>query len=548
MGRREPCCDKSLSWVQACRCSGPLGSVDLRFLVETLRDPVLLLGEGGEILACNAAAARRPNAVCGPGGGNVCELLSPEAAAACRRKMRQVLRTGRPARFGERLKGRFLDHALYALPVPDPRAGPRGGRILMLLTRDVTQARRALARLAEGERRFRTVADFTYDWEYWVAPNGRLLYMSPSSARITGHAPEDFQRDKGLLASLVHPDDRGQALAHEHMERGVFQSEFRIVARDGETRWISHFCQPVFGPDGTFLGRRASNRDITDRKRAELALQRTKEQLSVIVDHLPLVPYTCESGGDYSTTFIAPSVAALTGFEPEAFLSDPGFWIRRVHPKDRPRLAEGIARLHAEGHVEYEYRWRVADGSYRWFADSLRLIGPEGGVGPGYFVGVFSDVTERRRAEEALREASRDLERRVRERTRELEAVNRRLREEIRQRGRAEEALFKSRREFKTLADNSPDLIARLDGQMHFLYANPALARVAGLYVGDTDGRIQGEFGLPEPLPEPLAEAWSFVCREVLADGLQRSLEFSLILDTGRRHFLCHVVDRKSVV
>lgn len=516
--------------------TGPLGCVDLRALLEASTDQAVLLDAQGLVLACNAAAERagvRAAAL----GSEVFGLLSPEAAATCRRKFGQVLRSGRPARFSERRRGRFLDHVLYSIAAPDS-----GEARLLLLTRDETRSRRVLDRLAESEQRFRTIADFTYDWEYWIGPDGRLLYMSPSCERITGYPFQAFLEDKGLLLAIIHADDRAQALEHGR-GNGVFHSEFRILTRQGEPRWISHFSQPVYGPDGAFLGRRASNRDITDRKRAELELRKTTEQLSVIVGHLPLIPYTCEVEGEFATTFIGPSVKAVTGYDPERFLADPKFWFARLHPKDRARVVAELARLKVEKRIEYEYRWRVADGSYRWFADSMRLVEPSG---EAYIVGVFTDVTGRKNAEQALREASKDLERRVHARTRELEAVNRRLREEIRQRGRAEEALFQSRREFKALADNSPDLIARLDERMRFLYANPALARVAHLETGDSEGRIDGEFGQPEPLPGPLAETWEPVCRKVLADGRQRGLEFSLPQPAGRRHFLCHVVPERD--
>jgi PAS domain S-box-containing protein len=133
----------------------------------------------------------------------------------------------------------------------------------------------SLERLRQSEEKYRTVADYTYDWEYWRAPDGALLYMSPSCERITGYRAEEFLADPGLLARIAHPDDPEKLSGHVHdpdVARGGderHQQDFRIVTRGGETRWIAHACVRVYGSDGQYLGRRASNRDITERKGAE---------------------------------------------------------------------------------------------------------------------------------------------------------------------------------------------------------------------------------------------------------------------------------------
>jgi PAS domain S-box-containing protein len=125
--------------------------------------------------------------------------------------------------------------------------------------------------LRQGELKFRTVADFTYDWEYWIAPDGGILYMSPSSERITGYQRDEFVNNPELLSEIIHKDDRHNAKDHlNHIElSGAHILDFRIITRNGEERWIAHQCQPIFDEGGKFLGRRVSNSDITERKRME---------------------------------------------------------------------------------------------------------------------------------------------------------------------------------------------------------------------------------------------------------------------------------------
>ncbi len=61
--------------------------------------------------------------------------------------------------------------------------------------------------LRESEERFRTIADFTYDWEYWLAPDGSFNYITPSVERITGYSAAEFFQDPMLLEKITHPDD-----------------------------------------------------------------------------------------------------------------------------------------------------------------------------------------------------------------------------------------------------------------------------------------------------------------------------------------------------
>ena len=146
------------------------------------------------------------------------------------------------------------------------------------------------ATLRESENKFRTVANFTYDWEYWTGTDGQLVWMSPSCERITGYKVEEFMADPELLRRIVHPDDAGLFADHLILVGDgcidPCEMDFRLVHRSGRTIWVNHFCVNITGVDGCSLGRRASNRDITDRKQAEnkltreLAINRAMSELS----------------------------------------------------------------------------------------------------------------------------------------------------------------------------------------------------------------------------------------------------------------------------
>ena len=143
---------------------------------------------------------------------------------------------------------------------------------------------RAEEALRKSEERFRTVANFTHDWEYWVTPDGHYVYVSPSCQRITDYTPDEFINDPGLLEKIVHPDDHSNIVDHFQGEADLEKLpsvDFRIITRSGEERWISHVCQAVYGTNGAYLGRRGSNRDISKQKLLQEELLKAKKLESV---------------------------------------------------------------------------------------------------------------------------------------------------------------------------------------------------------------------------------------------------------------------------
>ena len=142
--------------------------------------------------------------------------------------------------------------------------------------RDITGQKRMEQALRDSERRYRIVAEHTASWEYWAAPDGRMLYVSPACAAVSGHEPEDFVQNPGLFMELVHAEDREQVRAHlEHFGGPSPESaiDFRIVGPDGRQRWVCMVARRVTADNGRDLGLRASIRDINDRKQMELQLR-----------------------------------------------------------------------------------------------------------------------------------------------------------------------------------------------------------------------------------------------------------------------------------
>ena len=165
---------------------------------------------------------------------------------------------------------------------PFPGDGPRR---VVVAHEDITERIKAEDELRESWERYRLVADFTYDWEYWVNPEGKFLYVSPSCERVSGYQPDFFLNDPDALLKIVHPEDRCKIESHinDPVVRGsdTDKIQFRIITQTGETRWIDHKCWAIFSQEGAFKGRRGSNRDITQRLQLENQLRQAQKMEAV---------------------------------------------------------------------------------------------------------------------------------------------------------------------------------------------------------------------------------------------------------------------------
>ena len=166
-----------------------------------------------------------------------------------------------------------------------------GSATLLKLLHDLRLRRAAEDDLRKSEEKFRTFADFTFDWETYEAPDSTYVYVSPSCRRVTGRGQEEFMAHPELMESVIHPADLAAYRQHQHVHSqglGPSQFDFRIIHTDGETHWISHYCQPVFGDDGHRLGTRCSNRDISVRTRLIQDLEKALEEVKVLRGLIPI--------------------------------------------------------------------------------------------------------------------------------------------------------------------------------------------------------------------------------------------------------------------
>lgn len=295
----------------------------------------------------------------------------------------------------------------YRLPILV--ASFSGGLILLLGIRLLWTNRHLVAekrvvqmqakQLQESEARFRTVADFTFDWEYWEGQNQEIIYMTPSCERITGYSPVEFAADPGLLLRIIHPEDR--RLMDQHLHDIAYQDgslvDFRIVRRDGEIRWITHNCRAVSDRNGQPMGRRVSNRDNTERKQALLRLYEEKAFSQTLINSLPGVFYHIDSNG----RLVGWNDALETLLGPEGLRLAQISVLNTIYEEDRELAANKIGEGFEKQTSEAELRIKCSDGSNRYHYFIGKTLDIEGHT---YLLGSGIDISDRKRMEGELRE------------------------------------------------------------------------------------------------------------------------------------------------
>ncbi len=280
--------------------------------------------------------------------------------------------------------------------------------------------------LKESEIRYRTVADFTSDWEYWVMPDGTYRYISPSCEQVCGYTADEFYADPQLRIRIIHPEDLPFFANHTHhlSAQGTPEPlDFRIRTKGGETRWISHVCRPVHGPAGEPLGLRASNRDITARRASEQKLREESEKNRALLRNASDGIHILDLDGNVieaSDTF-----CAMLGYSRDEAIGMPVFeWDAAFKGQDLVQLVDQL--YSSQGRTQFETIHRRKDGGTFAVEVSSYPLELEGKT---VLFCSSRDITERKRTAEELDRYRHQLEQLVEARTSELQAANHTLRD-----------------------------------------------------------------------------------------------------------------------
>ncbi|MFA6544473.1 MAG: PAS domain S-box protein [Limisphaerales bacterium] len=371
-------------------------SIYNRSLIEASLDPLVTISVEGKITDVNEASVqatglKREQLI---GTDFSTYFTEPEKARA---GYQQVFSEGFVRDYPLAIRhtsGRVMD-VLYNASVYKDEHGKVLG--VFAAARDITERKRATESLRESEERFRRMAE-AIEEVFWLtsAKSDQILYVSPAFEKVWGRPCAEVRANPRLWIEMIHPDDVQRVLsALGGLEKGRhFDIEYRIVRPDKVVRWINDRGYPLRDDTGEIILISGVASDITGRKRAEAEREQyfklfmTSNELMCIAD---------PNGAFLKTN---PAFSRALGYSEAELVSKP--FIEFIHPEDKQPTLDEMARQQRLGYsLNFENRYRCRDGSYRWLSWRANYIPEE-----RLTYATARDISERRRAEEALREAS----------------------------------------------------------------------------------------------------------------------------------------------
>jgi PAS domain S-box-containing protein len=264
--------------------------------------------------------------------------------------------------------------------------------------------------LRETEVRYRAMVEQIPAITYTLVPDPasptghRGAYVSPQLNVLLGYTTDEWMSDPTLWVAAIHPEDRERVIRGDGGSSGAkrFESEYRMVAKDGTIRWFRD--EAVFVEEPTTGTRfwQGIMMDITQAQQAAEHHAETEAKYRSLVEQIPAVVYLAEYGDQGDWLYISPQIAQMIGYTPEEWLSHPAPQGTLTHPDDLPAVRAEEARSYQTGEpFRAEYRMQRRDGRWLWILDEASVVRDEDGM-PLFLQGLMYDITERREAEDRL--------------------------------------------------------------------------------------------------------------------------------------------------
>jgi PAS domain S-box-containing protein len=319
---------------------------------------------------------------------------------------------------------------------------------LTIEARDITGRKRHEQELQESRRRFELIAETTPDAVFiFDVIAQRQVYVSAHCEQITGYTAVECERMGSSVArTIVLPDDLPEAESHCKALRTaadgqIIEYDYRIAHRNGSIRWVRS-RSTVFTRDRSGQVREIIGifQDITDRKQAEDALRASEERLRLLVDSAQdFGIVTLDAEGRLNSW--SRGAERLFGYTEDDVIGQPVEILFTPEERGIAVAEREMRQARAEGRVMEERFYTRKDGT-RFFGSGVMTVLRDDGAG-GY-AKITRDLTERRRAADALTRANDELEAKVLERTKQLAAANVELLQEIDERAETESKLRRS--------------------------------------------------------------------------------------------------------
>ena len=269
-----------------------------------------------------------------------------------------------------------------------------------------TERKQTEEALKNSEKKYHDLLDNANDLIQYVGPDARIIFVNKKWLETLEYSEEELKNLK--VTDILHENQIARIM-------GLFKGTATGgTVKNIETTFISKYGKEIYVEgngsgvieDGKFIGAIGIFRDITERKQAEETLQKSKKKYEALINNIPEAIYSCLPDKNATVLYISDRFGEWTGYYPDDFYRDAKTWPNCIHPEDRDRAVAGFTEAFSNNkELDLEYRVVHKDtGQVRYVRDhSSPVLDSDGNI--RHYDGILSDMTERKRAEEALRES-----------------------------------------------------------------------------------------------------------------------------------------------
>lgn len=415
-------------------------------LVNLIPDLLLRIYRDGTIL--EVKTTRNLKLLISPGdmvGRNISEFLPPDVAQQRLRLIQCALETGeiQVHEYSLTIDGTVQDEEARIVVSTEDE--------VLAIVRNISDRRRAVAAIKQAEEKYRSIFESAIEGIFQTSPDGYYLSVNPALAKMHGYSsPEEMVASITNIATELYVDPQRRLEFIQLMQENDTVQEFesQVYCQDGSIIWVSENVRTVRDGTGRLLYYEGTSLDITDRKLAEAALRESQQRYTLAVSAGSVGVWDWNLITD--EIYLDPILKAMLGYEDWEIPNHMDVWGKLVHPDD-----QDLVNLHIDRHlaglipsIEVEHRMLHKDGSIRWFFACGTGCRDASGE-PHRIVGTDTDITARKRTEEALRE---------------------------------------SERKYRSVVENIKEVIFQTDTDGRWTFLNPAWTEITGFSIAESIG------------------------------------------------------------
>ncbi len=376
-------------------------------IVETVREPLVVLDEQLRVVTANRSFYnffRTSQAV--TEGAALHELGDGQWGAPALRELLEKARSQDRPFENFQLEQDFPGIGRRAMLLSARRIASADGKpeLILLAMEDVTQRKRAEEQRLEAHGLLESIFSTTHLLIAYLDRDFNFIRVNRAYA-------DADEREVGFFPGKSHfklyPNPENEVIFRRVVRTGqpyfAYEKPFQYadVPERGTTYWDWSLV-PVKDAQGQVEGLILSVVDVTERVRTEQELRSSEARYRTLVERLPAVTYVAAMDGSRTTLYVSPQVESMLGLSPEDFEAEPDLWRRRLHGEDRQRVLREVQQgVESSRPFVAEYRMYARDGRLVWVRDEAAVVRDEAGAAL-FLQGVMTDITARKRAEEAL--------------------------------------------------------------------------------------------------------------------------------------------------